>query len=396
MSLTNRQIAQQEQKARSRYLSAVRYMDNTELPSKFDTYLDQKILPLLGRVGFDQEIARNIFTISAHAWNSLGPFIDDKLRLHPSATRDITEIRQGIIAKTEKKAQKLSALAEKSSQELFRAADESMHPDKLCDLLQTIPVTWIILPRAHSLLKKDDSTFLAVYLRQLDRESNKPFELILARILIEFIGNYSLKYLNTTLPKKQMVEAIFYGYVTLFWKNLRQPPSDFEDLLLFRNYLSWARAFKKRAEHNDHEKDAAITQMEEMENRIFPPVNAFGLTDKQKIDARGFLITLRHGKPGIKSVINYFNINHLSPGPENLSCRSLPKEMSTLFRELEKNYNTESPRTTAGIHTFLQELKTIYGSATIPAHKSESRGNHATFTQGRMASLVNSFSTALH
>ena len=55
----------------------------------------------------------------------------------------------------------------------------------------------------------------------MDRETNLAFEKIMARILIEFIGNYSLKFINSSLPKKQMIEAIFYGYAIMFWKNLQ-------------------------------------------------------------------------------------------------------------------------------------------------------------------------------
>jgi len=361
MSLINSQIAQHEQKARTRYLSAVQHLGNGQLPDWFNDYLEQSLLPSLIRVGFDREIAASIFRISAPAWKSMGPVTDPKLRLHPALARDISNIRRNIVPH---------------------------------------PITWIILPRAHSFLTKADSHCLIVYLQHLNRETNLAFEKIMARILIEFIGNYSLKFISSSLPKKQMIEAIFYGYAAMFWKNLQQPPPGLEDLLIFRNYLSWARAFKKRMSCKDTEKENVIAEMEEMENKILPDRNGCTLAGRKNQDASGLRITLRHGRPGINHAVRHFTMNKTSlcaARHDHLPYRTLPRQINTLFRELRNSYDRETSRTRESIHAFLMELKTVYSSR--PVHSNLSRQTspvNPAFTQGRMACMVQDFSRSLH
>lgn len=361
MSLISSQIVQHEQKARTRYLSAVQHLGNAPLPSWFNDFLEQSVLPPLVQVGFDREIAGSIFRISAPAWKSMGPITDPKLRLHPALVRDIRQIRRGTVSH---------------------------------------PITWIILPRAHSFLTKKDSQCLIVYLQYLDRETNLAFEKIMARILIEFIGNYSLKFINSTLPKKQMIEAIFYGYASMFWKNLQQPPPGLEDLLIFRNYLSWAKAFKNRVSCKDTEKEAVIAEMEEMENNILPDRNVRTLTRRNNRDASGLPITLRHGRPGINHAVRHFTMNSTSlPGrsQDHLSNRMLPRQINTLFRELQNSYDRETPRTRESIHAFLMELNTAYSPrAGRPNLAGQTTPDNLAFTQGRMARMVQDFSQSLH
>jgi hypothetical protein len=361
MSLISSQIVQHEQKARTRYLSAVQHLDNAPLPSWFNDFLGQSVLPLLVRMGFDREIAASIFRISAPAWKSMGPITDPRLRLHPALARDILEMRRGTVSRSS---------------------------------------TWIILPRAHSFLTKKDSHCLIVYLQHLDRETNLAFEKIMARILIEFIGNYSLKFINSALPKKQMIEAIFYGYASMFWKNLQQPPPGLEDLLIFRNYLSWARAFKNRESCKDTEKEAVIAEMEEMENKILPNRNARTLTRRNNRDASGLTITLRHSRPGINHAVRYFTMNSTSlPGRshDQLSYRTLPRQINTLFNELRDSYDRETPKTRESIHAFLVELNTAYSPRTVRSNLTgQTTPDNLAFTQGRMARIVKDFSQSLH
>jgi hypothetical protein len=401
LGLTSSQIAQHEQKARTRYLSAVQHMGDPPLPGRFNDFLKQSVLPLLVRVGFDKEIAGNIFRISAPAWKSMGQVTDPKLQVHPALVKDIQEIRRDIVSQDEKKPPKLTFPAEASPNELTDIGERAMHPDALAKLLQTIPTTWIILPRAHSFLVKKDSHCLIVYLQHLDRETNLAFEKILARILIEFIGNYSLKFISSSLPKKQMVDAIFYGYAAMFWKNLRRPPPGLEDLQIFRNYLSWAKAFKKRAACKDTEKETVIAEMEEMGNNILPDRNVRTLAHHRKDrDASGMNITLRHGRPGIKHAVRYFTMNNtlfIGSNHDHLSCRTLPRQISTLFRELRNNYDRETPRTREFIHAFLMELRTTYNRRTVRSNlPRQNIPNDLAFTHGRMACMVQDFNRSLH
>ena len=361
MSLISSQIAQHEQKARDRYLSAVQQIGTVPLPVWFNDFLEQSVLPTLVRIGFDREIAGSIFRISAPAWKLMGPATDTKLRLHPVLVRYVREIRQDIVS---------------------------------------CPITWIRLPRAHSFLIKGDSLCLLVYLHHLDRETNFAFKKILARILIEYIGNYSLKFISSTLPEKQVVEAVFYGYVAMFWKNLQQPPPGLEDLLIFRNYLSWARAYKKRTDRKDPEKEEVIAEMEEIGNKILPDQNACTSALGKNRDANGLHITLRHGRPGITHAVQHFTLNHTSlygSSHDHLSCRTLPRQINTLFREMRNSYDRETPRTREFIHTFLLELKTACSPCLVhPNFSRQTTPDNLAFTQSRMASMVQDFSRSLH
>jgi len=83
LSLISNQIAQYEQKARIKYLSAVQGIDTISLPGWFNDFLEKSILPPLVRIGFDGNIIDSIFRISAPAWELLRFSTKPKLRLHP-------------------------------------------------------------------------------------------------------------------------------------------------------------------------------------------------------------------------------------------------------------------------------------------------------------------------
>ena len=254
MSLISSQITQHEQKARNRHLSAVRQIGDVSVPGCFKDYIALSLLPSLVRIGFDREIVSNIFKVSAPAWIVSGLASDSKIKLHPTLTAHVREIRREIVSNAG---------------------------------------SWITLPRAHAFLTKKDSLCLGVYLHQLDSETNPEFRTILIRVSIEFLGNYSLKFINPSLPENRAVDAIFYGYVTMFWKNLRQPPPGFEELCIFRNYLSWAKAFQNRLSHLDPEKELVITQMSEIEkNKLNLNISTSILGKNQEINRKH--LTLRH------------------------------------------------------------------------------------------------------
>ena len=361
MSLISNQIAQHEQEARIKYLSAVQNIDNIPLPGWFNDFLEQSVLPPLVRIGFDRKITDSIFRISAPAWELLGSSTTPKLKLHPVLAKYIQEIRRDVVSR---------------------------------------PINWIILPRAHSFLTKIDSLCLTVYLQHLDRDANLACEKILLRILTEFIGNYSLKFISANLPEKQGEEIVFYGYAAMFWKNLQQPPSGLEDLLIFKNYLSWARAYRKRMSSEDHEKDAVIAEMEEMENRILPDKNGRTFIFKKNREAGDLHITLRHGRPGINHVIQHLTQSNellCHCGHNHLSHRRLPRQIKTLFRELRNNYELETPRTKEFIEAFLMELMTAYRPRFVSPNLSrQNTPDHLSFTKRRMACMVQDFRQSLH
>lgn len=361
MSLISRQIALHEQKARTKYTSALQHLGENSIPGWFNNYLEKCVIPSLGRVGFDREIIGTVFRISSSSWKLMGIAADRKIMLHPALKRHVQEIQRDVMSNS---------------------------------------ITWIILPRAHAYLTQGDSLCLLEYLKHMEEEANLAFKKILARIVIEFVGNYSLKFVSPLLPEKQVIDAVFYGYAAMFWKNLRQPPPGLEDLLIFRNYLYWAKAYNKRASHNDPEKKAAVDDMEEFEDRILPDRNTCTSGGGKKRDAHGMLVALRHGRPGINHALKYFIGDSASLSLKNqgqLSCKTLPRPLKDFLKEVQNNYDSETPRAREFIHTFLLELKRAYGSQrTYPAYSRKTIIEKHAFTQRSMAGIVQDFMRTLH
>ncbi|HER40030.1 MAG TPA: hypothetical protein ENO10_02300, partial [Salinimicrobium catena] len=337
MNLVSSRITQKEQNAKAKHLSAVQHIGSEAPPDEFNDFLEQHILPLLVRTGFDREIAGNIFRISAPAWKSLRRSSEPQLFLYPGLARDISTIRRDIVSRDGEVRRQSTSSKKNSQRELHGIADNQLSLEALSEMLQAIPTPWIILPRAYSFLTNGDSRCLVVYLQHLDRETNLAFKKILARILIEYIGNYSLKFISSNLPKKHVMEAVFYGYAAMFWKNLQKPPPDLEDLLLFRNYLSWAKAFVKRPSGKDIEKKAVTAEMEEMASAILPDHTSRTQKYGKDHDVSGLHITLRHGRPGIDHAVRYFKINRallFDNNHDHQPYREMTRKISSLFRVL--------------------------------------------------------------
>ena len=259
---------------------------------------------------------------------------------------------------------------------------------------------WIILPRAHSLLTTKDSLCLIIYLQHVDRKNILTCEKILFRILVEFIGNYNLKFASPTVARKVAIDTIFYGYAAMFWKNLQRPPFGLEELLIFKNYLSWARAYKNRTFTMDSEKNAAINEMEEMEEKILPdPNNSPGIIGKEK-EKEGIHITLRHGRSGINHALQHFTQNNkftCGCSLNHFSCENLPRQIHALLTELRNSYCQENSKTKEYIQTFLIELSKAYNHDPAGQNPSKRYSQPSlNFTKRRMARLVKDFTQTLH
>jgi hypothetical protein len=167
----------------------------------------------------------------------------------------------------------------------------------------------------------------------------------------------------------------------MFWKNLLMPPFGLEELLIFKNYLSWARAYKNRTFKEYPEKNAAIKEMEEMEEKILPdPDNRSNIIWKTR-GKEGIHITLRHGRP---------NLNHLS-------CEKLPRQLHTLLKELSSSYFEEHSKTKEFIETFLIELAAACRHVSSGQNLSKRNTQHSPdFTKRRMSGLIRDFRQKLH
>jgi len=357
------QIESFEQEAQEKHYKAIRNMQTVALSDRFNRLLELRIIPTLGRIGFDEQLCWSLFEMTAPAWKLIGPVGDDVELMYPILMKNIGEIRRGIISDSRKNSRARLILNEMDPQATYALINKTMHPAKLFEDLEDISLSWIILPRAYDLLEKNHSRFMLIYIKSLDKETESEFTKILARIIIEFVGNYSLKYIDNVQLRDQTVDAFFYGYATMFWKNLRNPPSGLEDGLVFESFFRWAKMIHGRFASTNRDMERTTERMEEEKEKTFPVYNAFGLAHHNHYDVDRFFVALRHGIPGVESVVRYFGIG----GPllkdktdGRLPYVAVPKTLNLLFRQIRKRYRFETPRTRKSIREFLSRLESNY------------------------------------
>jgi hypothetical protein len=327
-----KRLRQLETEAQEKFKAAIEDLPQVKPADWFMRLLDESIIPAFTRIGFDETIARTLFQMAAPGWQKMGPITKECVWFHPAIMKDIREIRSGIISKSESAS------------------------------------SWMILPRAYHPLKKHHSRCLPGYLKFLDKETNSEFRKLLVRIIIEFTGNYTFKYLSEILPQRRMVSAIFNGYAAMFWKTLRNPPQGFEDDLICCHFLRWAKLFRRRCTALKHDMAKTIKQMEEKKQKVMPGKNFFHLTDHGHDDYEKFLITLRHGRPGIDAVIGYMGIcttlfGNITGG--RIPYAAVPAALTELFQTIKRKYPTETPATQKNIREFLRRLTANYASNCI-------------------------------
>jgi hypothetical protein len=325
-------LRQLEAAAQEKFKAAIENLPQVKPADWFMRLLDQSIIPAFSRIGFDENIARMLFQMAAPGWQKMGPITKECVWFHPAIIKDIKEIRSGIVSKSESAS------------------------------------SWMILPRAYHPLKKHHSRFLPGYLKFLDKETNSEFRKLLVRIIIEFTGNFTFKYLSEILPQRQMDSAIFNGYAAMFWKTLRNPPLGFEDDLICCHFLRWAKLFRRRCTALKHDMAKTIKQMEEEKQKVMPDKNFIHPADDGHDDYGRFLITLRHGRPGIDAVIDYMGIcttlfGNITGG--RIPYAAVPAALTELFQTIKRKYPTETPATQKNIREFLFKLKESYASTCI-------------------------------
>jgi hypothetical protein len=393
------QIESHAEEAREKFYAAIQGMPEVELPLWLNRLLERSIIPTLKRIGFDESFCWVLFKMAAPSWELLGPITDEEIWLHPILMKDIEKIRSGILWKTRKNSEYLSVLAGMNSQDLHSLAKKSTDPANLFALLEDISTPWIILPRAYDHLEKHHSHFLRGYLKYLNREQNSEFTRILTRIITEFIGNYTLKFINKIHPKDEMIDAIFYGYATMFWENLRRPSNGLEDGRNFENFLHWVKNFKNRFFYINCDMAMTIESMEDGKEKAFPVMNAFGLACDTPDDPDRFLVTLRHGSPGIEAAIKYFAIGSplLKDATDgHLPYTAVPAALSVLFREIKKHYHTETLRAQEFIREFLLKLGAAYDLTPInPVSADRQLPEQLRFVGPRVLSMVHDLSKTI-
>ncbi len=232
-----------ESKANEKYQSAIKDMQEVRLSDWFDRLVKHKLIPSLNQMGFDESLCWALFKMAAPAWELMGPISDKEIWFHPAIMKDIEEVRRGTLSKIGNDSEKRLLLSKLHPHNLLLLAKIGANPKHLFSLLENIPRSWIILPRAYEHLEARDSQYLLGYIKYLDRESNAEFVKILTRILIEYLANFALKHISKVQNKNRMIDVLFYGYSAMVWKNLRNPPNDFEHIGIYEYFLYWTKNF---------------------------------------------------------------------------------------------------------------------------------------------------------
>jgi len=315
-------LRQFEAAARQKFLQAVEDLPETKLAGWFSRQLEHKIIPALTRIGFDESLARILFQAAAPGWQRMGLLTDKCIRFSPDLIRNLNAIRQ-----------------EKASK-----ADS------------TSDTSWIILPRVYQYLEEDESAYLLCYLQYLAGESTPEFRRILTRVVIEFVGNYALKYRSRLVSGCRMDAAVFYGYAAMFWKNLRKPPPGFEDDLIFNHCLRWIKLFRSRCADLNDDMKQNISRMEVFRRKVMLLENNFDATENEDPISDKLLLTLRHGRPGAQAAIDFmgnwlYSFRNDAPG-RSISAR-LPSVLNTLLQTMTPKLRGESPEVQKSLHNCL-------------------------------------------
>jgi hypothetical protein len=143
-----------------------------------------------------------------------------------------------------------------------------------------------------------------------------------------------------------------------------------------------------------------VESMEDMKKKAFPAMNAFGLACDSHNDISRFLITLRHGNPGVEAVIKYFGFGGALLKNTTAGCLpyvAVPSALSAFFQGIKKNYSTETLRTQKFIRDFLLRLRSSYDLKQINFVSSEAGlSEQLRFVKPRVLSMIHDLTESLN
>lgn len=324
-------LRQFEATAQQKFFLAIEDMTDMNLEHWFRHRMDHQFIPALTRIGFDETFARALFQTASSSWQRMGPFTDQCIWFYPDLIRNLKALRGKMMPQAE---------------------------SETC---------WIILPRVYRFLEEEHCACLWGYLHHLAGEPASEFRRILTRIIIEFIGNYTLKYRSRVVPACRTDAALFYGYEAMFWKNLRKPPPGFEDDLIFDHCLRWIKLFRSRcAEFND-DMDQSVRQMESQRQKVMLAEGAGAATgdDRDNPDLARLMVTLRHGRPGMAAATKFMgswigSCEQNIAGPRAYAL--LPAAICRLLHIINCKLPAESPEAQTALRHFLGRLKESFAS----------------------------------
>ena len=365
------QLLKMEKIARNQYLKILESLIYKKLPRWFDQMLDHRLLPTLHRIGFDEPISKVLFKIAQSSWKLMGPMNEKIIAFHPVINQQVEEVRQGLELNAGKKNEMSHCSFKALPHVISGTIEEKSSPENLFDLFDEIATSWIILPRAFRFMKKHHCHYLPVYLQTIGSETRESCLKIFSRITAEFVGNFSLKFVEKHHPPDQLTKLLFYGYSALFWKNLRCPPQNLEDSAVFDNFFRWLCNLRSKNDFLGNEACSTITRMIKMKKTAFPAKNFNRPQIRGKPDISPFIVTLRHGSIGIATILKYFGIDQFLESRqmgERFACPSVQKELRSLLFIIQTKFHLESKQTRENIKLFIDCLRSAYSQMQTSFH----------------------------
>ncbi|KPJ79005.1 MAG: hypothetical protein AMJ54_00660 [Deltaproteobacteria bacterium SG8_13] len=375
-------------------------MKSCELTGWFARLLDRRLLPALERIGFEKGLARSVMSLAAPAWEQMGPLPASGIRIHPGLTRTIEEIRTATGAECRRQSENQALLDGLRPSELRSLAAASAEPAGLSTLVEHVAACWLILPRASRTLTMRDSHCLPIYLPYLDGRQDPGFSKALCRVVIEYIGNFSLTYRRPDLPREETAAALFFGFAAMFWKNLRQPPAGRQHDMICDHFFQWAQRLYSNTPLPCAPMDEAARDMSCAFQWIFPRPDAFGrIPAVKQYHPQASLIALRNGEHGIVSVLRC-----LAPSATlfkrgtaaKIPYAQVPANLQSLLRTIKSCWSCESPATRRNIRCFLTRLANRYR---IGWQNAKATNDPAApvlrFTASRTIEMIHSFTASL-
>jgi len=358
-----------------------------------NTYLLNRILPALERMGFNKAFVQTLLMISASAWEPLGRFPENIVHLHPHMRYELDEVRQGLLIQADKKMALDAGPSFMTPKESHDILQQSMDPANLHLLFDDITTPWIILPRAYNQLKRHHVHYFPPYLEMIENETNEEALHIFTRIAIEFLANFSIRFADNAFQKEKIVRLVTAGYTAMFWKNLHTPPKGFEDVRIFEHFYTWLKHSGNRLESSIGEVAAVLREMGEKRSHIFPSKYDTGSDHNDRPDTSRFLVALRHGCLGIVCSVRSFwvapSITRLGKGA-GTEWRTILFSLNALSDLLACRYGSESKRTQYFIREFLFQLKTLYSQTSFHTTGLDSQFKTTwRFVQARIIKMIN-------
>ena len=365
-----------ENVARGKFIQIKKGLGLKKLPEWLYQMLDKTVLPILQGIGYDRFVARTLFELTPFDWKFMEPVNEKVIVLYPEINHEIKEVLQGIARMDICSRGNLPHPAGRSSAMITGSIGHNPSPENLFELLDEIDTSWITLPRTLAFLERKHGRYLLQYLQTIEGQTSESCLKVFSRITTEFLGNFVLKFADGHHLPDQIEKLLFYGYSTMYWKNLRQPPPGMENSAVFEHFLNWVSRLAHRSRFLGSDDVRSVYRMMEIKSAVFPVTNINQPQDHGWNDNSRLAITLRHGPMGAAAILKYFGIDQFLEIRQTRGqspFHSSQNHLHSLLLKIQMNYHQESKRTRRFIRQFIGHLKSAYENSQPASQRLERR-----------------------